>query len=570
MGATSIAAEATVTTELSLPELANAIEETEKLARRCAAESYAHGFRFLLTTMRQERPTFSPEELTPHFLQHVDKGKLLRKAAPSFAQLKGITDRKAAHFLHLAVNLIQHAPELINKLAAGQIPAEHVRVAGEKLKSVTPPNPSRDADGHPWDPEAYPQAVLDTDNAKDLLGARLTELAAPGIPEQDFTTEAARLRETHHPHNPTARHATALKRRYLRIGPARDGMSKLEALISSDDADQLVQRLRHRAKTASRQQGETRTIRQLEVDLLLEAVQNTAEQNTPSAGHDEPPTHKDTADSVIRVAEVQSPQPLLPGLDTGPQSPTLKPQNSNVCSCQQAGGHDRPQSGRNVMVYLNYSFEAWILSGGTIADGQLEFMKSYDPHLWEQAQRNRQYHLRAPASRSGSHPPGVNESGARATNIGTGQQLSPELSAALLPQAAMMQAIITHPATGYPIGLGKRARHPNRRVKDLLLYRDRHCRFPGCHVPGTDCEVDHVHDWVLSNTSELYGLALLCKQHHGGKTARWWQVEPKPELGDGVLEFTFNTGKKILTHPQQPLDPRAWADIRQQLETPPF
>lgn len=505
----------------SLDALITRIEATEKLARRAAAESYLNGFHYLLATMKAEHPTFSAAELTPYFIQHVDKGKLLRKATPAYAQLRGITEKKAANALHHAVNLIQHAPQLLQRLHDGEIPAELVQAAGQKLKSVTPPHPKRNPAGQPWTPEEHQEALAETDDAKDLLGDQLTDLARPGIPEQDFLNQAGKLREQHHPQPASERHASAAKRRYVHIVPAADGMSRLEALIAADDAAQIAERLKHRAAASQQATPEGRTRTQIEADLLVADLTGTGRSTAA-----EPPESQASAEYA--------------------------------------------QPAKTITVFLEYTFEDWIRTGGMIAEGQLEFLRDYKPELFEEANRNRQFHLTPPSRRRGKHPPGVLGSGAHATVVGTGQQLSTELSAALLPQAAMMQAIITHPVTGYPIGLSKRARHPSRRVKELLLYRDRHCRFPGCHVPGTECEVDHIHDWVLSQNSELYGLALMCRRHHGGKSAGWWRVQPRPDEGEGVLEFTFHTGRTVLTRPARPLDPAAWDALREQLEAPPF
>ncbi len=517
-----------------LEAIVDRIEATERLARRTAAESYLHAFHYLLATARQDRPRCTAAELTPYFLQHVDKGKLLRKTTPGYAQLRGITEKKASSFLQLAVNLKQHAPQLLQRLHAGDIPAELVRTAAEKLKSVTPPRPDRDPAGQPWPPRAHQEALAETEGAKDNLGRELTQLAQPGIPEQDFLTRAGKLREEHHPHAAATRHRAAWRRRHLRVVPLADGMSRLEAMIASEDAESIVDRIRRRAAAIQRNSPQDRTKTQLEADTFV------AELKTQRTGRD----------------NRTSPAPgCAPGTSPAPEAAPI-------------GSGATPS--RGVTVFLECSFETWIRAGGLLAEGQLEFMRDYDSELFELASRNREFQLTPPSRRPSKHPPGVLQSTARATDLGSGRPISTELTAALLPQATMMQAIITHPATGYPIGLSKRARHPARRVKELLLYRDRHCRFPGCQVPGADCEVDHVHDWVLSQTSELYGLALMCKQHHCGKSAGWWRVMPRPDEGDGVLEFVFHTGRVVLTRPAKPLDPTAWQQLRQQLEAPPF
>ncbi|MFC0581094.1 HNH endonuclease signature motif containing protein [Micrococcoides hystricis] len=484
-------------------ELAEVVAADELAIRKATAKAYLHGFQFLLAQAREHRTSMRADQLTAHYLQHIDKGKLMRQSVPAYARLRRLTEAKAQNFLLLAVNLILHAPNLVEQLHHGQIPLEHVRAAGEKLKSIPPPRPDQDWTGQPWQDGHYEDAVARTDAAKNDLGSKLEDLAAPDIPETEYTSKAAQLRDAHHPENQAARHRAARAKRCVRISPAADGMANLSAHISAGDAATIQRALNDVARTKS--PSDQRTLTQRQADLFVELL-------------------------TVNKHTVQDSEPA----------------SAQGCGCQKQA---RPT--RRIFAYLMITLDQWLSLGGTLKANQFEFLTP--PAASQNQTRNGLKHK--PSS----------------SVLGQQHKLSAPELARLLQQVSTLQAVLTHPASGYPIGLSVRTRRPAPRIRDLLLLRDQHCRFPGCRVPGTECEVDHVNDFALGGTSELYGLALLCKKHHGGKSAGWWEVSLRPERGDGVLEFRFpQTGQSEFTYPRLPLHPNAWEQIRQQLEEPPF
>jgi hypothetical protein len=54
------------------------------------------------------------------------------------------------------------------------------------------------------------------------------------------------------------------------------------------------------------------------------------------------------------------------------------------------------------------------------------------------------------------------------------------------------------------------------RLRRHLELRDRTCTFPGCHVPGKHCDIDHREPWPRGRTSE-HNCHCLCRRHHRGK-----------------------------------------------------
>ncbi|WP_171069527.1 HNH endonuclease signature motif containing protein, partial [Actinomadura geliboluensis] len=66
-----------------------------------------------------------------------------------------------------------------------------------------------------------------------------------------------------------------------------------------------------------------------------------------------------------------------------------------------------------------------------------------------------------------------------------------------------------------PLYLGHRVRFataPQRQVLETLYST---CAVEGCDVPGTLCEVDHVHGWALGRSpTDIDQLALTCGWHN--------------------------------------------------------
>lgn len=115
--------------------------------------------------------------------------------------------------------------------------------------------------------------------------------------------------------------------------------------------------------------------------------------------------------------------------------------------------------------------------------------------------------------------------------------------------AALEQAIAADPALAialYPNGhggfdappLGALLYRPGAQLAELVRQRDRTCRHPGCHVPASNCEIDHVIPFNHRNPSRggwtiLTNLHCLCKYHHSLKTMGAWT----PTMLAGAAEY---------------------------------
>lgn len=107
---------------------------------------------------------------------------------------------------------------------------------------------------------------------------------------------------------------------------------------------------------------------------------------------------------------------------------------------------------------------------------------------------------------------------------------------------------------------------PTAAIRRHIIARDRHCRFPGCLAPPTQCEIDHTHDWAKGGKTATSNLALLCKRHHTLKhpslhdTMRW-TVQQSP---GGKLTWTTPSGDAFTDMPESIIHAKTTARLRAQ------
>ncbi len=90
---------------------------------------------------------------------------------------------------------------------------------------------------------------------------------------------------------------------------------------------------------------------------------------------------------------------------------------------------------------------------------------------------------------------------------------------------------------------------PSKKLTDFVRCRDLTCRFPGCSVPATRCDIDHTIPWPYGHTCAS-NLKALCRKHHLLKTF-WsgpcgWHDQQQP---DGTIVWTAPDGQMHTTTP---------------------
>jgi hypothetical protein len=110
---------------------------------------------------------------------------------------------------------------------------------------------------------------------------------------------------------------------------------------------------------------------------------------------------------------------------------------------------------------------------------------------------------------------------------------------------ARWRHVLTCRTTGAVLDVGTLSYRPPPALDRHVRLRDGTCRFPGCAVPATECDLDHLVPFPAGSTS-AENLHALCRRHHRLKHEDGWQVEPTP---DGGLRWTSPQGAHALTHP---------------------
>ncbi|BDX32012.1 hypothetical protein TUM20985_25590 [Mycobacterium antarcticum] len=87
---------------------------------------------------------------------------------------------------------------------------------------------------------------------------------------------------------------------------------------------------------------------------------------------------------------------------------------------------------------------------------------------------------------------------------------------------------------------------PSKKLADFVRCRDLTCRFPGCHVPATNCDVDHTIPWPQGPT-QAANLKAVCRRHHLLKT--FWPGWRDRQYPDGRVEWTDPDGQSHVTTP---------------------
>ena len=81
---------------------------------------------------------------------------------------------------------------------------------------------------------------------------------------------------------------------------------------------------------------------------------------------------------------------------------------------------------------------------------------------------------------------------------------------------------------------GRQTRSVPDPLWQLLVTRDRGCRFDGCEVPAEMCDAHHAIHWSDGGETAPDGLVLLCWYHHHWLHEQHWRLEP---LGAGQFEL---------------------------------
>ncbi|MDO4899932.1 HNH endonuclease signature motif containing protein [Actinomyces sp.] len=125
--------------------------------------------------------------------------------------------------------------------------------------------------------------------------------------------------------------------------------------------------------------------------------------------------------------------------------------------------------------------------------------------------------------------------------IGTSRVPVPAATARALAAGGTWRRLVTDPLSGAVLDVGRSHYRPPAALRDLVQTRDVSCTFPGCTVPASRCDIDHVQAWADGGTTSLTNLTVLCQAHHRLKHTPGWTLSRQD---GGALVWTTPTGRR--------------------------
>ena len=114
--------------------------------------------------------------------------------------------------------------------------------------------------------------------------------------------------------------------------------------------------------------------------------------------------------------------------------------------------------------------------------------------------------------------------GVAQVRIGARSVAVPAMTAWALAAGGTWRRLVTDPASGVVIDVGRTRYRPPAGLADLVRARDRACVFPTCQTPAERCDIDHLTAWSQGGTTSLDNLATLCEAHHRLKHTPGWAL----------------------------------------------
>ncbi|WP_198663591.1 HNH endonuclease signature motif containing protein [Jiangella endophytica] len=444
----------------------------------------------------------------------------------------------------LAVELLEDLPETFEALAAGRLDADKARLIADRTRCLAGPVQRRQVEA-----AVLPDAETRTWWSLDRSLRREVIIADPTGAE-DRRRRAAERRYVGRP-EPAAPGGEDGMATLMLCGPAED----LAALWTATDA----------AARHARASGESRTLDQLRFDLLTglgwTALESghlgcchptcTARDPAPTpaptpAGHPRStflsrPAHPTTPDRPANPGT-----PGIPGHPSTPRHPTSAGQMLQVRPADRAAADDTdPDPLRRAPAAPS----AIAASSRPVAPGTL----SSPGHPTSPGTPTDSAATARPAARA--HPAGpvvLGRSRGEAAavlvtvpiDVLTGAQDAPGELAGFGPITAgtarriagdaTVRRLLTDPADGRLLEYGRATYAPPAGLAAHVVARDRTCRFPTCHRPATESEIDHQVPFAQGgntgpdNTWALHGGHHRAKTWHGfavttdSQRTTWW------------------------------------------------
>ncbi|WP_413454297.1 DUF222 domain-containing protein [Georgenia phoenicis] len=122
----------------------------------------------------------------------------------------------------------------------------------------------------------------------------------------------------------------------------------------------------------------------------------------------------------------------------------------------------------------------------------------------------------------------------------------PPIIARALATGGTWRRLLTDPATGQVLDVGRTRYQPPAAIADHVRHRDRTCIVPGCTHPARTADLDHIHEWHHGGTTSADNLGPQCTTDHRAKTIGALTVA---YATDRTYAWTTPTGHGYLRRP---------------------
>mgnify|MGYP000932714892 CR=1 FL=1 len=120
-------------------------------------------------------------------------------------------------------------------------------------------------------------------------------------------------------------------------------------------------------------------------------------------------------------------------------------------------------------------------------------------------------------------------------SVGSRRVAVPAITAWALATGGTWRRLVTDPASGVVLDIGRTRYRPPAGLADLVRARDKTCVFPTCQTPASRCDIDHLTPWSEGGTTSLDNLVVLCQAHHRLKHTPGWALTRNQ--ASGVLSW---------------------------------
>ena len=118
---------------------------------------------------------------------------------------------------------------------------------------------------------------------------------------------------------------------------------------------------------------------------------------------------------------------------------------------------------------------------------------------------------------------------------------------------ATWRRLVTDPVSGAVLDYGTTRYTPPVGLAAHVVARDARCRFPGCRVPASKCDLDHGVPFEAGGTTSAVNLTAKCRKHHRLKHLPGWNVS---QDAGGTVTWTTPSGHAYTTVPPPQAEPK--------------